>query len=170
MFRVFCVDSGLYHYENLSKDPLHLQKMKFEMPDDKFEEAMQSFIGHILEQDASEGDDPTTEELQSLKEFLIVFIDFTRDSSVMLPGTTRLLKNELQSLFYSYSHRKFGIFLEVPEMRFVMARVLNPEYIGTLISKNPTLNENEDLYRKCAEIILEKVDSHNGENEQQPEA
>ncbi|CAI2387568.1 unnamed protein product [Moneuplotes crassus] len=159
-FRLFCVKSGFYNYENLSNDPLYIRSMKFEMSDDKFNEAMQEFVPFILQQDTTETVCLTDETLENMNKFLTVFVDFYKGPTITFPGSNKLMKDEMRSLFYSYSHRKFEAFLAVPEMRFVLHKVLNPGYIDTLISKNTTLKENEDIYNKCAEMILEKVEKH----------
>ncbi|CAI2375360.1 unnamed protein product [Moneuplotes crassus] len=160
-FRVFCISTGLHTSDVQLDDHAEILKMRFEMSDGEFDNAMDAFIPHILQQETSDSMNSLYSQLQNLKDFLIVLIDPSKGTSIMFPGTTRLLKDEMRSLFFSYSHRKLEVFLAVPEMRYVLHKTLNSEYIDTLIAKNPTLNESEALYKECAEKIMDKVTRHN---------
>lgn len=161
MFRVFCLSTELYTSDVQLDDHAEILKMKFEMNDDEFDRAMNAFIPHILQQETSDAVNSLYSQLQNLKDFLTVLIDPSKGTSVVFPGTTRLLNDEMRSLFFSYSHRKLETFLAVPEMRYVLHKTLNSESIDTLIAKNPTLSDNEALYKECAEKIMDKVARHN---------
>ncbi|CAI2363778.1 unnamed protein product [Moneuplotes crassus] len=158
MFRYFCVGSGVLPPLNAEGGNLQFQRVKFRMTEEEFRQAIQRFVASIAQQDSIGITTTIHEDFNNLEEFLAVLIDPSKSSSIILPGTTRLLKDELHRLLYRYSHQKFETFLELPEMRFVLHKVLNSEYIGTLISKSSKMSQYEGLYRKCAEKIIEKIE------------
>ncbi|CAI2386142.1 unnamed protein product [Moneuplotes crassus] len=172
LFRLFCINSGLFQPEDsdggldavIASDPSEVLKMNFDMPDEQFDEAMQRFVPYALQVESPEDVSDVHGELDNLKQFLTVLVDPDKGSSVLFPGTDKLLKDELRSLCFSYSHSKLDAFMVLPEMRFVLAKVLSPEYIDSFIAKNPTLSENEGLYKQCAELMLQKMSKHNKAN------
>ncbi|CAI2386466.1 unnamed protein product [Moneuplotes crassus] len=172
LFRLFCINSGLFQPEDpegdldavIASDPSEVLKMNFGMSDEQFDEAMQKFVPYALQVESPEDVSDVHGELDNLKQFLTVLVDPDKGSSVLFPGTDKLLKDELRSLCFSYSHSKLDAFMVLPEMRFVLAKVLSPEYIDSFIAKNPTLSENEGIYKQCAELMLQQMSKHNKAN------
>lgn len=57
-----------------------------------------------------------------------------------------------------YSHKKLNNLLKIPEVRFLISKMLKEDYIDTLINNHSTLKKNKEAYRVCAKIILENID------------
>ncbi|CAI2369234.1 unnamed protein product [Moneuplotes crassus] len=163
LFRLFCINSGLFQYESLSQDLLQLQRMKFEITDDLYEQAMQGFVPYFLQLEAFGTDSSACQTLgdsEKLKELLTVFIDPSKSLDTKFPGTEKLLKREFHGMLYAYSHIKLERFLVLPEMRLLLAKMLSGDSLTKVLSTNQTLSMEEDIYRKCAEMILEKAQKH----------
>ena len=137
-------------------------KLKKPLNPQSFQKAIEDFIKYIMY-----WEDPNEVELEygGLKDLSVVLgvlIDPTKIRKLHPPmSKRRTLMDNFHKLLYNYSHKRLSELINVPEIRFLLKKLLKSDYINILIEKNKTLVENKELYKRCAELIISSINQLN---------
>ena len=118
------------------------------VPAKSFIRVIEMFINYILGwEDPAEIRD-SYDGLRDLPRMLGIFIDFCKMKKLAKDSQEKEFLRKFYDLLYSYSHQKFNEFLMIPEIRFLLRKMLEVDYIDTLIAKNETLQEKAEGYKE----------------------
>lgn len=131
--------------------------IKTPVPHNDFIDSVDKFIVYILGWEDPVNIKENYDNLGNLTQVLGVFIDFCKMKKIAKNNSEKDFLKNFYNLLYSYSHKKFNEFLETPEIRFLLKKMLNEDYIDTLISKNETLQVKGNGYKECAAIIVSNI-------------
>ena len=126
----------------------------------QFVKTIEKFVEYMMGWEDPKEVEEMYSGLHDLPKILGIFINYCKMKKVMKT------KNDKRSLFgfydllYNYSHQKFNQFLKIPEIRFLLKKMLSVNYIDTLISKHQTMQGKVEGYREWAAIILSNIE-HN---------
>ena len=137
-FRIFCKIKGI----KISRTVKYL------------EDAINQFTEYILGWENKEELEACYGSMPNLKYYVGLFSEFCKMRKIAEKYSDNTYLHNFYDCLYGYSHKKFYEFLLIPEVNFLMKKMINKDYIETMFSKCPTFQKHEKQYKKCVNSLV----------------
>jgi len=96
-------------------------------------------------------------ELPNLAFVVGIFIDFWKCKRFDRQAEENNIMNMFYEVLYKYSHTKFNMFLEVPEVRFLFTQILTIDFLDAFLLRHQTLRKSKERYESWAKQLIDQL-------------
>ena len=118
------------------------------------EEAINQFTEYILEWEDRSQLHTQYGPMLNLKYYVGLFSEFWKMRKIAEKYSDNTYLHNFYDCLYGYSHKKFYQFLLIPEVNFLMKKMLDKDHIETMFLKCPTFRKHEKQYRRWINSLV----------------